>query len=80
MHLQWRGRTIESFSQCTFAPAPRAGAITIAITLASLFVSGALAAHAGGAPLLRGAIRVGFWGAIAMAASYLIGNLFDVRA
>lgn len=61
------------------APVQQVGVITIVVTLASLCVSGALAAHAGGAPLLRGAIRVGFWGAIAMAASYLIGNLFDVR-
>jgi len=52
---------------------------TIAITIGSLCLSGALAAYAGGAPLLRGALRVGFWGAMAMAASYLIGNLFDVR-
>lgn len=61
------------------APARQEGAATIAVTLLSLFVSGAMAAYAGGAPLLRGAIRVGFWGAMAMAASHLIGNLFDVR-
>lgn len=61
------------------APVPNVGVATIVVTLASLFVSGALAAYAGGAPLLRGALRVGFWGAMAMAASYLIGNLFDVR-
>lgn len=60
-------------------PTKNVGAATIAVTLASLFVSGALAAYAGGAPLLRGALRVGFWGAMAMAASHLIGNLFDVR-
>jgi VIT1/CCC1 family predicted Fe2+/Mn2+ transporter len=47
--------------------------------VASLFLSGAMAAYAGGAPPLRGALRVGFWGAMAMAASYSIGNLFDVR-
>lgn len=60
-------------------PTKNVGTATIAVTLVSLFVSGALAAYAGGAPLLRGALRVGFWGAMAMAASYLIGNLFDVR-
>lgn len=60
-------------------PTENVGMATIAVTLASLFVSGALAAYAGGAPLLRGALRVGFWGAMAMAASHLIGNLFDVR-
>ena len=60
------------------APAARAGMATIVVTVASLFVSGAMAAYAGGAPLLRGAWRVGFWGAMAMAASHLIGKLFDV--
>ena len=60
------------------APAAHAGMATIVVTVASLFVSGAMAAYAGGAPLLRGAWRVGFWGAMAMAASHLIGKLFDV--
>jgi VIT1/CCC1 family predicted Fe2+/Mn2+ transporter len=60
------------------APPASAGLATIVVTVISLFVSGALAAHAGGAPLLRGAWRVGFWGAMAMAASHLIGKLFDV--
>lgn len=66
-------------SAVLLAPVRQAGSVTTAVTLASLFASGALAAHAGGAPRLRGAIRVGFWGAIAMAASFLIGNLFDVH-
>lgn len=61
------------------APAKHLNPATIAVTIASLFFSGGLAAYAGGAPLLRGALRVGFWGAMAMGASYLIGNLFDVR-
>ncbi|MET0808214.1 MAG: VIT family protein [Pseudoxanthomonas sp.] len=61
------------------APAHQVTAITIVVTLLSLFASGALAAWAGGAPLLRGAVRVGCWGAMAMAASYLIGNVFAVR-
>jgi len=61
------------------APAKQLNPVTIAVTIASLFFSGGLAAYAGGAPLLRGALRVGFWGAMAMAASYFIGNLFDVR-
>lgn len=60
------------------APEASMGKVTIAVTVISLFLSGALAAHAGGAPLLRGALRVGFWGAVAMAASHLIGKLFQV--
>jgi VIT1/CCC1 family predicted Fe2+/Mn2+ transporter len=61
------------------APAGAVAITTTTVTLATLFLSGALAAYAGGAPLLRGAARVAFWGAMAMAASYLIGQLFDVR-
>jgi VIT1/CCC1 family predicted Fe2+/Mn2+ transporter len=61
------------------APVDQVEAVTITVTVASLFFSGALAAYAGGAPMLRGALRVGFWGAMAMAASYFIGDLFDVR-
>ena len=60
------------------APAARVQAVTIAVTLLSLCASGAMAAWAGGAPMLRGAARVAFWGAIAMAAASLIGRLFEV--
>ncbi|MFC7287247.1 VIT family protein [Herminiimonas glaciei] len=37
---------------------------------------GMLAAKAGGAPLLPAALRVGFWGALAMIVTSLIGKLF----
>ncbi|ABR90286.1 nodulin-related protein [Janthinobacterium sp. Marseille] len=37
---------------------------------------GTLAAKAGGAPLLPAALRVGFWGALAMIITSLIGKLF----
>jgi len=62
-----------------FAPEGRIEMVTSAVTLAALLGSGALAAWAGGAPKLRGALRVGFWGAIAMGAAALIGRLFDVQ-
>jgi VIT1/CCC1 family predicted Fe2+/Mn2+ transporter len=42
-----------------------------------LMIMGAVAARAGGANMLTGAIRVLFWGAIAMAATAIIGKLFD---
>lgn len=61
------------------APDGRIQLTTFAVTLAALLGSGALAAWAGGAPKLRGALRVGFWGAMAMAAAALIGRLFDVQ-
>ena len=47
--------------------------------LLSLLLTGALAAFMGGAPVLRGAIRLVFWGAMAMAATNLVGRLFDAR-
>ena len=50
------------------------------ITLLTLTVLGAMAAHAGGASRLKGAVRVTVWGAVAMALSALIGSLFGVKA
>ncbi len=41
-----------------------------------LGVLGAAAARLGGAPLIRGAARVMFWGAVAMACTALVGRLF----
>ena len=49
------------------------------ITLLTLTVLGALAAHAGGASRVKGAVRVTVWGAVAMALSALIGSLFGVK-
>jgi vacuolar iron transporter family protein len=45
-------------------------------SLACLAVLGALAAHAGGAGRLRGAIRVTFWSALALALTATVGRLF----
>ena len=62
------------------APAGRVEPVTIAVTLVSLSLSGALAAWAGGAPALRGAVRVVAWGAAAMIAATAIGRLAGVAA
>ena len=62
------------------APAGRMQAITIAVTLAGLFGTGWLAARVGGAAPWRGAWRVVFWGALAMAAATLIGLWFEIPA
>jgi vacuolar iron transporter family protein len=48
------------------------------ISLISLTLLGALAAKMGGAKPLKGAIRVTFWGAAAMAATALVGSFFGV--
>jgi VIT1/CCC1 family predicted Fe2+/Mn2+ transporter len=60
------------------APASRVAPVTIAATLVALCLSGALAARTGGAPIVRGAMRVVFWGAAAMGAAALVGRLFNV--
>jgi vacuolar iron transporter family protein len=46
-----------------------------AAALAFLVALGALGAWAGGAPVVRPALRVGFWGALAMAVTAGIGAL-----
>lgn len=53
--------------------------ITTVVTLLSLTALGSLAAWAGGASIWRGALRVTFWGAIAMAATALVGRLFGAN-
>ena len=61
------------------APAGQLQPVAVATTLMALSVSGALAAWTGGAPVARGALRVAFWGALAMGAASLVGRLFDVQ-
>ncbi len=61
----------------------RGSSLTIAIsavTLVLLALLGALAGKLGGASMSKGAVRVLFWGAMAMAATGLIGRLFGVAA
>jgi VIT1/CCC1 family predicted Fe2+/Mn2+ transporter len=57
--------------------APTNGLVTlVAITsLVFLALLGGLAARAGGAGALRGAFRVTFWGALAMAITAAVGRL-----
>lgn len=47
-------------------------------SLVFLALLGALAARAGGAPIMTGAIRVTFWGTLAMALTAAVGILFGV--
>lgn len=60
------------------APATRVVVATSAVTVLALALSGGLAAKAGGAPVLRGGLRVAFWGAIAIVAATAVGRLFGV--
>ena len=47
-------------------------------SLAFLAALGALAARAGGAPVVKGSVRVTFWGALAMALTAGVGHLFGM--
>lgn len=62
------------------APLPYIAPVVVASSLVLLAVLGALAAYLGGASLLRGAARVTFWGAVAMATTALVGRLFGAVA
>lgn len=65
----------------TAVVAPAFVSATIAAaSLASLFALGALSARVGGAPILYAALRVTFWGAIAMGLTAAVGWLFGVAA
>jgi VIT1/CCC1 family predicted Fe2+/Mn2+ transporter len=59
-----------------FAPLRQLAPWIVGSTRVLLAVLGAAAAKMGGAPLVRGTIRVTFWGAVAMGASALVGHLF----
>jgi VIT1/CCC1 family predicted Fe2+/Mn2+ transporter len=62
--------------------APETGLIPLVSGTALLFLAvlGGLAAHAGGAGVVPGAIRVTFWGALAMALTAGVGALFGTAA
>jgi VIT1/CCC1 family predicted Fe2+/Mn2+ transporter len=57
-------------------PARTLPAVVTGTSLAFLAILGWLAARAGGAPATVGALRVTFWGALAMALTYGVGALF----
>ncbi len=57
-------------------PLSMISATVAGVSLVVLIALGALAARLGGAPLVRGALRVGFWGAVAMGTTALVGRWF----
>lgn len=61
------------------SPAPWVRGVTVVVTLASLLVTGGLAAWTGGANVARGALRLAFWGAVAMLATELVGRLVGAK-
>jgi VIT1/CCC1 family predicted Fe2+/Mn2+ transporter len=54
--------------------------VVVGSSLAFLVVLGASAARLGGASIAKGAARVVFWGAVAMACTALVGRLFGTVA
>ncbi len=62
------------------APAGQISVVIAATTLVALAVLGGLGASAGGAGIVKGALRVMFWGALAMAATAAVGMAFGVMA
>jgi VIT1/CCC1 family predicted Fe2+/Mn2+ transporter len=62
------------------APAARLIPLVSGTSLVSLALLGGLAARAGGAGITMGAIRVTFWGALAMALTAGVGALFGTVA
>src|ERR1043166_8057486 len=59
-----------------FAPHANVIWITAAASLVFLTLLGAVAARAGGASMLKGSVRVLFWGTLAMAVTAAVGRLF----
>ena len=56
--------------------------LVVAVTMVSLVllaITGAIGARTGGASIVRGAVRVVFWGALAMAVTAGIGHLFGTH-
>ena len=57
-------------------PETRLISVVSAVSLIFLACLGVLAARAGGAPMMKSAIRVTFWGALAMGLTAAVGALF----
>jgi vacuolar iron transporter family protein len=58
------------------APANTLALVVSIVSLFCLVALGAIAARTGGASATVGAVRVAFWGALAMAATAGVGKLF----
>ena len=58
------------------APSAWVAEISAATALVTLVVLGGTAAYAGGASIIKGAMRVAFWGALAMGLTASVGRLF----
>ena len=60
-------------------PVAHVATVASITALVSLLILGGAAARVGGASLTRGAIRVAFWGALAMGLTAAVGKLFGAH-
>jgi VIT1/CCC1 family predicted Fe2+/Mn2+ transporter len=60
------------------SPAGRTSVLVAGTTVVALAILGGLGATAGGASVMRGAVRVTFWGALAMGVTAAVGAIFGV--
>jgi len=58
------------------APSAQIAVVSSATALITLLILGGTAAYTGGAPVVKGAVRVAFWGALAMGITAGVGRLF----
>ena len=61
-------------------PADKTSVAVAASTIVALAILGGLGATAGGAGVVRGAVRVTLWGALAMSVTAAVGAIFGVSA
>jgi len=60
------------------APSGQIAGVSFATALVTLVILGGAAAYAGGASVAKGALRVAFWGVLAMGLTAGVGKLFGV--
>ena len=72
------GAVIPLIVAAALVPAAQITLVVAATTLIALSVLGGLGASIGGAGIVKGAVRVTFWGALAMAATAAVGMIFGV--
>lgn len=62
------------------SPRPVMAVATVAVSLVALAILGAISARLAGVGMLRGMLRIVFWGAAAMALTAVVGRVFGVAA
>lgn len=74
--LAFAGGAMVPIATALLAPSAWVAELTTATALLSLIILGGGAAYVGGASIPTGAMRVAFWGALAMGLTAVVGKLF----